>query len=162
MSEVLEKISSYNIFNYLFPGAVFAAIATKATQFSFVHENVLISIFVYYFIGLVISRVGSLVFEPVLKKWNFVEFKPYCEYVAACENDKKIEVLLETANMYRTLLALFFMLLLCILVAYIDRAFPDVSGPLRLASLVALLFLFLFSYRKQSKFVAERIGAAGK
>ena len=89
-------------------------------------------------------------------------FTPYSEFIAACENDKKIEVLLEIANMYRTLLALFVMLLLCALIAYIDRIFPEASGYWLSASSVALFLLFLLSYRKQVKYLVERTDAANK
>ena len=66
IKNVIEKISSYNIFNNLFPGIVFCYFVEKFTQFVFVADNVAENIFVYYFVGMVISRIGSIVIEKVL------------------------------------------------------------------------------------------------
>ena len=74
MKEFLEKISSYNIFNNLLPGILFVVIAKETTSFSFIRENIFEGAFLYYFIGLFISRVGSLWIEPFLKKIKVVKF----------------------------------------------------------------------------------------
>jgi hypothetical protein len=68
MKDLIEKLSSYNLFNYLFPGVIFAVISEKMTSYSFLQDDIIVGVFVYYFIGLVVSRFGSLFLEPVLKK----------------------------------------------------------------------------------------------
>ncbi|MCQ9208569.1 MAG: hypothetical protein NG712_04240, partial [Omnitrophica bacterium] len=68
MKELVQKLSSYNLFNYLFPGIVFVIILKEMTSYSLLQENFITGAFVYYFIGLVVSRFGSLVVEPLLKK----------------------------------------------------------------------------------------------
>ena len=60
IKEILEKISSYNIFNYLFPGILFVFIANALIGYNLIQENILIGVFLYYFIGMAISRVGSI------------------------------------------------------------------------------------------------------
>ena len=45
MNALLEKISSYNIFNYLFPGVVFAVVADTLTTFSFIQEDIILGLF---------------------------------------------------------------------------------------------------------------------
>jgi len=112
MNELLGKISSYNIFNYLFSGVVFVALATAFTRFSFIQENLLIAVGLYYFIGLVLSRIGSLIIEPLLKLVRFIKFAPYADYVRTSKNDPQIEVLSEVNNMYRTLVMVFVGLIL--------------------------------------------------
>ena len=67
MKELLDKLSSYNLFNYLFPGILFVTIAKETTSLDLLQENIITGVFLYYFIGLVISRVGSLLIEPLLK-----------------------------------------------------------------------------------------------
>ena len=49
MKELLDRLGSYNIFNYLLPGAVFAAIASSLTDYSFIQNDVLVGAFVYFF-----------------------------------------------------------------------------------------------------------------
>ena len=71
MEDLIKKISSYNLFNYLFPGIVFVVLAKMITPYSFLHEDIILGIFIYYFVGLSISKFGSLVIEPLLKKTSF-------------------------------------------------------------------------------------------
>ena len=77
MQGVLEKISSYNIFNFLLPGTIFAYSSDRFTNTTFIQDDLLIAVFVYYFLGLVVSRVGSLLIEPLLKITGFVRFSDY-------------------------------------------------------------------------------------
>ena len=107
MKDLLEKLSSYNLFNYLLPGTIFVAAAEILTDYRFTRTNIVVELFVYYFIGLVISRLGSLVVEPLMKSSGFASFAPYKAFVKACAADSKIELLSEQNNMFRTLCALF-------------------------------------------------------
>jgi hypothetical protein len=90
MKEFLDKLSSYNLFNYLLPGIVFVVLSEALTQYSLVQDDIVIGIFLYYFVGLVISRFGSLAIEPMLKRVSFLQFAEYKEFVAACKEDEKI------------------------------------------------------------------------
>lgn len=111
MKDFLAKLSSYQIFNYLFPGILFVGLAEQLTSYPFVHDNHLIGLPRYYFIGMLISRIGSLIVEPLLRGTKFVRFADYKEYVAASPLDATIERLSEENNMYRTLCSLFIMLI---------------------------------------------------
>ena len=77
MESVLEKLSSYNIFNNLLPGVMFVIFAKQFTNINLVQEDVFIAAFLYYFIGLIISRVGSLVLEPLLIKIGLIKYASY-------------------------------------------------------------------------------------
>ena len=39
MKEIIDKISSYNLFNYLFPGIIFVIILREITKYDLVQEN---------------------------------------------------------------------------------------------------------------------------
>jgi len=161
MKELLSKISSYNLFNYLLPGIIFVAVTNKLTHYSFIQENIIIGLFLYYFIGLVISRFGSLVIEPVLQKVSFIKFADYNNFVAASKNDEKIEVLSEANNTYRTLCSLFVFLILLKVYEKIEDSFlflKDYSG---MIVVVLLLVMFFFAYRKQTLYIIKRIKANG-
>lgn len=112
MNDLLAKLSSYNLFNYLVPGVLFAVLATEATPYHLLQKEIVIGLFVYYFLGMIVSRFGSLVIEPILKGASFVRFGEYADFVAATRNDPKAEVVLESSNTYRTLCSLFALLLL--------------------------------------------------
>jgi hypothetical protein len=51
MKELLDKLSSYNLFNYLLPGTVFVAAARRISAHAFKDENIVVELFLYYFIG---------------------------------------------------------------------------------------------------------------
>jgi len=157
MKDLLGKLSTYNIFNYLLPGVLFAAIADRFTSYSFITENLLVGFFVYYFLGLVISRIGSLLMEPFLKKICFLEFAPYEAYVKSSKIDDKILELSESNNMYRTLTATFLCLLGIFGLDKITKTFPLITYIIPMITCSAFVILFVFSYRKQTKYIKDRI-----
>ena len=98
MEKLLDKLSSYNLFNYLLPGIIFSILLEKITDYSIIHKDIMIEAFLAYFIGLIISRISSLAVEPILQKIKFVKFSDYKDFVLASESDKKIELFSETNN----------------------------------------------------------------
>ena len=157
MNELLAKLSSYNIFNYLFPGVVFVVLLRKISGYDFIQKDIVTGAFLYYFIGLIISRVGSLFIEPFLKWIKFLEFAEYSKFVSASKVDAKIDLFSEVNNMYRTLCSLF--LLLVVSKAY-ERYLSELSFFKHYGSVLAvvlLLLLFIFSYRKQTSYITKRI-----
>ena len=161
MKELLDKISSYNLFNYLFPGILFAVISEEFTAYSFLQDNLIIGAFVYYFIGLVISRFGSLFIEPLLRKLSFLKFANYKDFVSASKKDAKIELLSEINNMYRTLSSMFVLLLLLKLYELIESNAPILKDWSTYILLALLFAMFLFSYRKQTNYITKRIKSNG-
>lgn len=160
MKEIIDKISSYNLFNYLLPGILFVVILDRFTGYSFVQNNLIIGAFVYYFIGLVISRFGSLFIEPVLKKVSFLKFAAYEDFISASKNDPKIEVFSEANNMYRTFSAMFVLLIFLKLYGSIQYKFPIISNWNPYILIGLLLIMFLYSYRKQTAYIIKRIKAS--
>lgn len=157
MKELLDRLGSYNLFNYLLPGVVFAAIATSLTGYSLIQNDLLVGAFVYYFLGLIISRIGSISVEPVLKKTGFVKFSSYRDYVSASKNDELIPALSEANNMYRTFVSLFLCLLLLKVYELMASKLPFLKE-LEMSILVTGLFiLFLLSYRKQTAYITKRV-----
>jgi sterol desaturase/sphingolipid hydroxylase (fatty acid hydroxylase superfamily) len=162
MKDILNKLSSYNIFNNLFPGILFVLIADVITSYSFIQKDIVLGIFLYYFIGLVISRIGSIIIEPFLKFTSFIHFKDYKDFVKAEKEDPKIDLLSEVNNMYRTLCSLFLMLLLLLVFEKIAMIWAFLNYNSLIILIIALLVLFMFSYRKQSKYISDRIDSNKK
>lgn len=159
MNELLSKISSYHLFNYLLPGSLFAVVATELTHRQFVQQNLVLGLFVYYFYGLIISRVGSLFVEPFLKWVRFLKFADYRDFVAACKKDPKIDELSETNNMYRTLCTLLIALTLLQGIVLLELKYPQLKRT-ELPVLIAAVFgLLLFSYKKQTGYITKRVKA---
>jgi hypothetical protein len=159
MKELFDKLSSYNIFNYLLPGAIFSVMLSKMSSFNLVQEDILTGAFFYYFIGLVISRIGSLIIEPLLKKVKFLKFSEYKKYVEVSKTDPKIEILSEANNMFRTFTSLFLLIFLAKLYECTFKKLPIFANNENIIVVLILLFLFLFSYRKQTKFINKRVSS---
>lgn len=162
MKEILEKVSSYNIFNYLLPGIIFVVLAAKLTHYNMIQQDLVIGAFVYYFVGLVASRFGSLVIEPFLKWIRFVRFAEYSQFVVASKIDPKIDILSEANNSYRTLCAMFVLLLLLKGFERLCTAFPPVSKWDLTMLLVLCFLMFLFAYKKQTAYITKRVDASPK
>ena len=159
MKEFLDKISSYNLFNYFLPGVIFVIILDNFTVYSFTQNNLVIDAFVYYFIGLVISRFGSLIVEPLLQKISFLNFADYREFITASKKDPKIDLLSESNNMYRTFSSMLILLIMLKLYELIELNFQMLKNwnPYLLVGL--LLILFLYSYKKQTEYITKRTKA---
>ena len=157
MKDIIDKISSYNIFNYLFPGILFCILSKEVTGYDFIFSDIILGVFCYYFIGLVISRIGSLVIEPILKKIKFVVFSHYTDFIDASKSDPKIELLSETNNMYRTIVSLILILIILRLYSILEINFPIFITIRWVFIALLLLALFLFSYKKQTKYIFDRV-----
>jgi hypothetical protein len=159
MKDLLDKLSSYNIFNYLFPGVVFVVLARKLTSYNFIQQDILVGAFLYYFIGLVISRIGSIFIEPVLKFIKFLKFADYKRFVKASKADTRIDTLSEVNNMYRTICSLFLILIAINGFEWLSTKWLFLAERKIETLTVFLLLLFLFSYRKQTNYITKRIDA---
>lgn len=157
MKELLEKISSYNLFNYLFPGAVFVFILKTIMDITLTNDNIFESFFIYYFIGLTMSRIGSLIIEPLVKKTKWLKYVPYSDYLNASKKDTKIELFTEVNNMYRTLLSttiVLFFIDVFLLVYFWQMTLQRLT---RITFLTILVLLFLSSYKKQTDYIKKRV-----
>ena len=162
MELLLQKLSSYEIFNYLFSWIIFIRFMNN---FSWLHipeyvvsksiYDILLFVFVLYFIWLVISRIGSMIVEPFLKR-IWLEFAPYRDYIKAEKLDNKIETLSMRNNTYRTLTSLS----LCLIIIQIIQDIINCSFCLHGLNYVCLCFifiLFLCSYIKRTNYIRKRV-----
>ena len=150
MSELLQKLSTYNIFNYLFPGVVFVILLDRYTEINLVVDDAILGMFLYYFFGLVLSRIGSILIEPILRYTRIVQFSDYTRFVRASELDDKIELLSEVNNMHRTIIA---MLVVSLVISVCNQS----ATCHLILGLVSSIILFILSYRKQTSFITKRI-----
>lgn len=157
MDGIVERLSSYDILNNLIPGAFFVMLCTWFDVFSLPVNNVTETLFVYYFFGLIISRIGSLIVEPICKKSKFVSYAPTAEYIHAAKLDPKIELLLETNNLYRTCTGMILTLIVCKVYIILSPCFEAKTDTTFWIVSVSLFLLFLFSYRKQTLHIYKRI-----
>lgn len=157
MKEILDKLTSYNLFNYLLPGVIFAILVTELTDYMMIQENIVIGAFLYYFIGMTVSRIGSLIVEPILKKSGIIKFADYKDFVAASKKDSKIETLSESNNTYRTFISMFLSLLIVKVYNQLENKWDWLKEIQTILIPIFLLIIFVLAYRKQTNYVTKRI-----
>lgn len=127
--------------------------------YNLIQENNILAAFLYYFIGMSISRFGSLVIEPVLIKLKILKYENYKSFVKTSKPDPKTEVLIEVNNTFRTVASIFFLLLITMAYELIN-SYIDISKHLEnIILIILLLLLYLASIRKQTKYISKRIEA---
>lgn len=158
MNDFLNKLSSYNLFNNLLPGVLFVLLLNYFTQYEIKQDNLLLAAFLYYFVGLTISRISSVIFEPLLKKLKFVKFRDYKYFVEASKKDTKLEILVETNNKFRVLFTTVILVLISKLFYYINIRCLNLNiNTQQYLLLIFLAIIYLFAYRKQTNYVIKRI-----
>lgn len=157
MNSVIEKLDSYQIMTNLLPGAFFVMALKFFFELSFPTENIGEEILIYYFMGLVINRIGSLIVKPILQKAKFIQEASYSDYIKAAKVDAKLEVLSETNNYFRSVLTCFFLVFIVGLVRMLILNTGCLLKCWKGCVIVCFILLFLFAYRKQTVFVKERI-----
>ena len=162
MERILEKISNYHLFNNLVPGVIFIITSDYILETNIYNDNLLYLFFISYFIGIIISRFGSLVTANILYKFTKEKGESYKNYIISCQKDDKIEVLMQDKNMYRNLCTMLILLLVLKLFSMLKVYFKINNDWMMIIILVILIILFAISFLKQNKYISSRIRANKK
>ena len=162
MDKLIDKISNYHLFNNLIPGYLFLIISSYILEKNIISSNLLFTTVLAYFIGIIISRISSLIIEPLIIKIRKVEKKDYSEYVCAANKDDKIEIFNQDCNMYRSLCTL----MIIEIILKICDAFNFIkffkNDYMQIIILFCLAFMFAMSYVKQIKYICSRISVVNQ
>ena len=156
MEKLLEKISSFHLIVHLIPGAAFCYLADMFTTLTFPNGSNISDFVVFYFVGVIIGRFGSIVIEPIYKFCRILKFAPYSDYLKAERVDPKIEVLSEMNDFYRSLVSMIVLLTLLLLYEKFALEFMILSKIRIPLFCIFLIILLSFSYRKQTEYVRKR------
>ena len=157
LAAFLGRISNYNLLNNLIPGAILSVLLKYLVGYDFMNIGTLELLVVFYFVGMVNGRIGSLIVEWILKKIHFVTFRDHKFFVAAEQKDKKIVSLSETNNMYRSMISVAFTAIFAKLYHVGVDLQWDWGNISEWVVLVAMLILFACAYRKQTNYIVSRI-----
>ena len=80
---IFDKLSQYNFLTNILPGTVLCIILKNLVGYDLIPTDYYQAGIVFYFVGMVNSRVGSLIIEPILKKICWIKFAPYPEFLKA-------------------------------------------------------------------------------
>lgn len=175
MDTLLTKLNSYHILSNLLPGAIFYNIIINIfCSIKIIELSFFVEICVFYSVGMIFNRIGSLVIENICKKRGIIKFVEYKDYHKAANKDNIIYSLNETAAMYRTFLTGFFIILILFLIILIlfllelifnttfniNTQIDDLAKQhilIILILLISLIILFFCSYKKQVGYVIKRV-----
>lgn len=160
VSAIFAKISPYNIINYMIPGTIFCLLIKYLVGWNFIDfDNWYLSALVFYFSGMICSRVGSLVVEKCIKCLFGVRFADYADYLRAEKMDEMVGKLNQECNAFRTYVAMILILILAMLWNWVITNCPCIAGAQKVIFILFLLVLFLSSYVKQIGYVVKRVKA---
>lgn len=157
MDKFIEKLEEYEIFNYLLPGIIFTYLLKYYVGIDIFQSNVIEMAFIFYFIGSVISRFGSIVIEEILKKIKFIKYSNYNDYINAVKKDDFIKKLLISNNTYRTLCAGFLLILIIKGVKELVNYFNLQTGIIYTIVIIFGFILYLLSFKKQTGIIVKRV-----
>jgi hypothetical protein len=158
MEKIFDKLSSYDIFNNLLPGLVFVIFYDYLFSTNIFDEiNMFVVVVTSYLIGLFFSRIGSIIIEPILIKIKFISFSDYNDFILASKTDSKIEILLEVANMYRTVFVVSVFAIGITIYRYCLSPFQNSHLVTFLVIQLIITIVFLASYKKQVRYIFNRV-----
>lgn len=155
----MNNLPTYDMLNNLIPGVVLSMLLSKYTSYQLLQSDFVAGIFLYYFVGVVVNRFGSLVIKPLIEK-DKQTAEEYKRYITASQKDSKIDILSQTNNVYRSfisLIILFFIIKCFELMTQVAPFLNLIQIPL---FLITLLIMFVVSYNKQSKYIQQRVDNA--
>jgi len=157
LAAFLGKISNYNLLNNLIPGAILCVLLKHLVGYDFMKVGTLELMVIFYFVGMVNGRIGSLFVEWFLKKIHLVTYRDHKQFVETEQKDKKMVYLSETNNMYRSMISVAFTALFAKLYHVSVDLQWEWGNISEWIVLLALLVLFVCAYRKQTNYIVSRI-----
>ena len=151
MEKIISSIPVYNLLTNLIPGTVLAALlkfCVEGCDIFSLTNNIWILAVILYFLGIINSRISSLVFEPLIKMLKIVKFVPHKDFTDAELKDTsgKLTQLSRMNNEYRSYISVFSIVLII-----------KITDNICWIILCLGVLLFLCAYRKQVSYITSRI-----
>lgn len=122
-------------------------------------DNIWILAVILYFLGIINSRISSLIFEPLMKKLKIVNFVSHADFTDAELKDTsgKLTQLSRMNNEYRSYISAFAIVLILKLIFLCSSVKDFVTDNVCWFILGLGVLLFLCSYKKQVSYITSRI-----
>ena len=162
IAKLIEKISTYQILNYMIPGSVLCVLLKYWVGYDLISFSAAENVIIVYFVGMVNSRLSSLVLKKILKEIHFIKETEPEEFIKAEKKDAKLTVLSDINNMFRSMTNVMLLLLIAYGLKHISCIETFVLNNINWIAIASLFILFLFSFREQTKVVKNRIETDNK
>lgn len=157
-SKLIGLLENFYLAAYIIAGAA-VGIGFTFLDIPFFQTEFWMNVGLCYFTGMISTRIGSLIIEPLCKCLNIIKKEPYETYLKAETKDSsgKLKSMSQVCGYYITMSAVSLILLAAYIIKLINiHEFFSFSWII-LACLLGLLVLFVCSYRKQTNYVVKRI-----
>lgn len=154
---LISKLSQYGFLTNIIPGTILCLILKYIVGYDVIPSAYYQAGLVFYFVGMINGRIGSLIIEPFLKKIKWIVFAPYEDFIAAEKQDDKIVILSQENNTYRAYVSVMFISLLGLLYRDAVTVCQFIKTNDDWIILLVAFIIFLFAYRKQTRYVKERV-----
>lgn len=154
---IIDKVSQYNFITNILPGTILCIVLKYLVGYDIIVDEPYLNGFIFYFIGMINNRIGSLFIEPLCKWIHIVEFARYSDYIDAEKSDAKLSVLNMENNAFRSYISLSFITLTAFLYRDYISIWVFIHCHRELVILCILLLVFVLSYRKQTSFIRKRV-----
>ena len=162
MEKIISSIPVYNLLTNLIPGTVLAALLKFCVEdcdiFSLT-DNIWILAVILYFLGIINSRISSLIFEPLMKKLKIVNCVSHADFTDAELKDTsgKLTQLSRMNNEYRSYISVSAIVLILKLIFLCSSVKDFVTDNVCWVILGLGVLLFLCSYKKQVSYITSRV-----
>lgn len=162
ITSFLARLGKYDWLNEVIPGAAFVVLC-RTLELPMVHtDNWFETVIEYFIAGAIISRIGAVFIEPMLKGIGLVKFAPYEQYLDYRKaNEKDADMLMSMLNFNRSMISLW-----CLTLGFKLVCSLPICGHVRCLHftwgdvvLVVLALLFVFAYVRRVGFIKGRISA---
>jgi len=158
MEKIISSIPVYNLLTNLIPGTVLAALLKFCVEdcdiFSLT-DNIWILAVILYFLGIINSRISSLIFEPLMKK-KCASHKDFTD-AELKDTSGKLTQLSRMNNEYRSYISVFAIVLILKLIFLCSSVKDFVTDNVCWVILGLGVLLFLCSYKKQVSYITSRV-----
>lgn len=157
MESILQNISEYRLLNNLIPGGFFVGVLAWAAGWASSEVNFIFIIAISYVAGVILSRLGSLVVEPVAEKVFKVEFVSHEDYCRAEKLYPRLLVMNSENGIFRTFVAVSACLLLgAPIIGLFGMGDGRALSLLVIASAISVV-VFMLAYIKQTSYIVGRV-----
>lgn len=153
MEKIIEKIEEYKLVSEVIPGYIFLWLLQYWCEINIAFENVFQEFIVAFVVGIIISRIGSLVLSKALRKFKAYKMADYKDYIKASDKDNKIKVILLNANMYRNLCTSC-VLVIIVKIIYLMKLGINVYTWI---GMIMISILFLIAFLKEENTITKRV-----
>ena len=162
MEKIISSIPVYNLLTNLIPGTVLAALlkfCVEGCDIFSLTNNIWILAVILYFLGIINSRISSLVFEPLIRMFKIVKCASHKDFTDAELKDTsgKLTQLSRMNNEYRSYISVFAIVLILKLIFLCSSVKDFVTDNVCWVILGLGVLLFLCSYKKQVSYITSRV-----